>query len=88
MQRFKPDGSFRISYPATLPYGINVDGNGNIFVAERMTGYIRCVNNTKLFAGKGVLENQFTNPIGLTIADGKVWTTDVTTGKIKSAMIR
>ena len=89
--RFTADGTFVANYAANLPYGVASDANGNVYVAERLTGVIKCVNNTsslawpaESYAGKGTLDNQFSNPVGLNIDQhGRLWVVDVTTSKVQ-----
>ncbi|MEI6132202.1 MAG: Ig-like domain-containing protein [Bacillota bacterium] len=86
-QRFDSNGLFEISYPASLPYGIESDVNGNVYVAERMTGYIKCVNNIKAYAGTGNVEGKFTSPVGLYLdRNDKLWVVDITTGKMQTSL--
>lgn len=58
-----------------------------MYVAERMTGYIKCVNNIKAYAGTGNVEGKFTSPVGLYLdRNDKLWVVDITTGKMQTSL--
>jgi streptogramin lyase len=82
-------GNFVTVYTGySMPYGLAIDGYGNVFVADRQTGYIQCVNGSVIYGGKGAGTGKFKNPVGLFISsDNILWVVDITSAKIQNAQI-
>lgn len=82
-------GNFVTAYTGyNMPYGLAIDEYGNVFVADRQDGTIKCVNGTAVYGGKGSGAGKFTNPVGLFIdADKGLWVVDVTASKVQHAQI-
>jgi sugar lactone lactonase YvrE len=82
-------GKFITAYTGyDYTYGLAIDGYGNVFVAERQTGFIKCVNGAAVYGGKGTVTGKFTNPVGLFIgADNILWVVDVTACKVQKGQI-
>ncbi|MCX8129196.1 MAG: carboxypeptidase regulatory-like domain-containing protein [Clostridia bacterium] len=86
VQSFDKDFSYLSSFSANYPYGLGVDSLGNVFAAERQSGYIKCVNNNFTFAGKGTTAGLFTSPVGVNIdKSDTIWVVDATAAKIQYA---
>jgi len=87
VQRFDPNGVWIINYSSSLPYGISSDINGNVYVAERMTGLIKNVNDSFAYGGTGTTVGKFTSPVGVDVdRDGRLWITDVTSNKVQNSI--
>lgn len=88
VQKFASDATYIEQYIVNMPYGLSIDNNDNIYVAERMTGFIKCVNKALTFGGKGTTAGLFTNPVGVNVdARQRLWIVDVTSGKIQYAQL-
>ncbi|HWP98700.1 MAG TPA: 6-bladed beta-propeller, partial [Syntrophomonadaceae bacterium] len=88
VQKLDKNGSYIQQYAASMPYGISIDQSGAVYVAERQTGLIQCLTNSKTFGGKGTGAGLFTNPVGLNVdSQNRLWIVDVTTGKVQCSNI-
>lgn len=84
VQEFDLNGQYVSQFTANLPYGISCDADGKVYVAERQTGFIKCISDSKVYGGKGNAEGLFASPVGVNVdPSGSIWVVDVTAGKIQ-----